>query len=159
MKHLVILISVILLKSCGSAQNVANVTNDQEMNKRTAEVVKMNVTYNATTRGFFERIWLEDNTIKFTNDRSLQEISSFQISEADLIELSALYSTITIEDIPSLEPPSKTFAYDAAAIATLEVIKDEVSYKTQAFDHGTPPKPIARFVDKLIALKKAMEKQ
>ena len=159
MKHLVILISLILLKSCGSAQNVANVTDEKEMSQRTAEVVKMNVIYNATTRGFFERIWLEDNTIKFTNDRSLQNISSFQISDTDLIELSALYNAIDIEGIPSLEPPSKTFAYDAAAIATLEIIKDEVSYKTQAFDHGTPPKPIARFIDKLIVLKKTLEKQ
>lgn len=119
----------------------------------------LNLTYRASTRGFFEMIWIDGNTFKYTNDRNLEEIHRFQMTDDQLSEILLHYKEIDVESIPSLEPPSKTFQYDAAAMATLEIIKGENSYKTKGFDHGNPPKSIAKFIMKVLYLKETMAKQ
>ncbi|WP_456438134.1 META domain-containing protein [Psychroserpens sp.] len=119
----------------------------------------INLTYRASTRGFFETIWIEGNVLKYTNDRDLKEISRHQLSNEQLSELIILYNDLDLKSIPSLEPPSKTFQYDAAAMATLEIIEGENRYKTNGFDHGNSPKPIALFVDKVLSIKETMAKQ
>lgn len=130
-----------------------------KMERRASEDIEMNLTYRASTRGFFETIWIEGQTLKFTKDRNLKDIQRFKLSKEQLSELHSLYKAIDLELLPSLEPPSKTFQYDAAAFATLEIIEGENTYKTSGFDHGNPPKPIALFVEKLLSIKEAMVKQ
>ena len=119
----------------------------------------INLTYRASTRGFFETIWIEGNVLKYTNDRDLKEISRHQLSNEQLSELIILYNDLDLKSIPSLEPPSKTHQYDAAAMATLEIIEGKNTYKTNGFDHGNSPKPIALFVDKVLSIKETMAKE
>jgi heat shock protein HslJ len=119
----------------------------------------MNITYRASTRGFFEMIWIEDNVLKYTNDRNLEDISRHRLTDEQRSELMALYSGLDLKSISTLEPPTKTFLHDAAAMATLEITQGEEVYKTNGFDHGNPPKAIALFVDKVLSIKETIAKQ
>ncbi|WP_435413384.1 META domain-containing protein [Psychroserpens mesophilus] len=126
-------------------------------NSRQAET--MNIAYRASTRGFFEMIWIEGNVLKYTNDRNLEAISRHMLSDEQLSELITLYNDLDLKSIPVLEPPTKTFQHDAAAMATLEITEGEMVYKSNGFDHGNPPKPIALFVNKLLSIKETVAKQ
>lgn len=144
------------LKNDDSVLSVANETIVAESRQSGTNI---NVTYKATTRGFFEMIWVENNVLKYTNDRNLKDISRHELSEAQFSEVMTLYQNLDLESLPSLEPPSKTFQYDAAAFATLEVNEGEKTYKTNGFDHGNPPKQIALFVEKILSIKEKVGKQ
>lgn len=143
------------LKNDTSVLIIAN----ENMMSKSRQSDSINITYRASTRGFFETIWIEGNTLKFTNDRDLKEISSHNLSNEQLSELMSFYKDIDIESLPSLEPPSKTFQYDAAAMARLTIESNGKTYVSNGFDHGNPPKPIALFIDKLLSIKEAMTKQ
>lgn len=144
--------------SLKNGDTVVIIANENTKSKsRQAET--MNITYRASTRGFFEMIWIEGNVLKYTNDRNLKEISRHMLSAEQLSELIALYNDLDLQSIPSLQPPTKTFQHDAAAMATLEITDGEAVYKTNGFDHGNPPKPIALFVDKVVSMKETVAKQ
>ncbi|WP_431132785.1 META domain-containing protein [Psychroserpens mesophilus] len=119
----------------------------------------MNITYRASTRGFFETIWIKGNVLKYTKDRDLKDVSKHKLSDKQLSELLAIYKDLDLKAIPSLEPPSKTFQYDAAAMATLKIEANGNSYTSNGFDHGNPPKAIAVFIDKLLSIKENTIKQ
>lgn len=132
---------------------------NERMMPKSRQGNEINITYRASTRGFFEMIWVEGNILKYTNDRNLEEISRYTLSDAQLSELTALYNDLDLESIASLEPPTKTFLHDAAAMATLEISEGENIFKTNGFDHGNPPKGIALFVDKVLLFKEKIAKQ
>ena len=117
------------------------------------------ITYRAATRGFFLKIWIEGDSISITEDYNLKDISTYKLPQEEKEALFALVDAIDETTLPSIEPPSTTFQYDAAAIATLEVSKGDEVYKTQAFDHGKPPKTITEVVDKILSIKAIVEKQ
>lgn len=118
----------------------------------------INLTYRASTRGFFEMIWIEGKTFKYTTDRNLKDIHSFEMTEAQYTEIQELYNNIDISTLPSLEPPSITFQYDAAALATLEITEGDKTFKTKAFDHGNPNKTISKLLTKILYLKETASK-
>ena len=119
----------------------------------------ISIAYRASTRGFFEKIWIEGNVLKYTNDRDLKEINIYKLSDEQVSELMVIYKDLDLKAIPSLEPPSKTFQYDAAAMATLEIIEGENIYSTKGFDHGNPPEGISLLVNKVLSIKETMVKQ
>lgn len=119
----------------------------------------INISYRASTRGFFEMIWIEDNILKYTNDRGLKEIIKHQLSDEQLSELLIIYKNLDLKAIPLLEPPSKTFQYDAAPMATLEIEENEEIFTSKGFDHGNPPKMINALVNKVLSIKETMAKQ
>lgn len=132
---------------------------NEKMMSKSRQAESINITYRASTRGFFETIWIEGNVLKYTNDRDLNKINRHMLTDDQLSELRSLYNNLDIEAIPSLEPPSKTFQYDAAAMARLTIELNENTYVSNGFDHGNPPKPIALFVDKVLSIKESVAKQ
>lgn len=135
------------------------ITANKDSLSKSRQADKINIVYRASTRGFFETIWIEGNTLKYTNDRNLKDISSYTLSNEELSELTQLYKNLDLASIPLLEPPTKTFLHDAAAMATLEITEGEKVYKSNGFDHGNPPKGIALFVDKVLSIKETTVKQ
>lgn len=119
----------------------------------------IDITYRASTRGYFETIWIEGDSLKYTNDRDLKEIYRHQLSNDQLSEIIAIYEELDVESIPSLKPPSKTFHYDAAPMAVLIIKENGNTYMTNGFDHGNPPKPIHLIVNKVLSIKESMVKQ
>jgi heat shock protein HslJ len=132
---------------------------NESMMTKSKQRETINITYKATTRGFFETIWIEGDVLRYTNDRYLKEVYRHQLSQEQLSELMVIYDDLDVESIPGLEPPSTTFQYDAAAMATLEIKKDKHIYKTNVFDHGNPPKAISAFVNKVLSIKESIAKQ
>jgi hypothetical protein len=133
--------------------------NESTKSKSRQDVTSISMSYRASTRGFFEMIWIDGNVFKHTNDRNLKEISRHLLSDAQVSELLEIYKDLDLEQIPSVEPPSKTFQYDAAPMARLVVNDNDISYASNGFDHGNPPKPFIKIVNKVLSIKDTMVKQ
>lgn len=127
--------------------------------KKTAEVKKqeyIKITYTANTRGFYEKLWVENAQMYFTNDRVAKKVVSNPIPKNVNQTLSNMIREIKIENLPNLKLPSKAFQNDGAAIAILEVETQSGVYQTKSFDHGNPPKLIKDLVEKLLSIKESM---
>ncbi|PNQ74984.1 hypothetical protein C1T31_02280 [Hanstruepera neustonica] len=118
----------------------------------------MTITYQAATRGFFEKIWINQNAINFSNDYNLKNINQVNCPSKEWDDLINLVQKIDVAMLPNLEPPTKTNQYDAAPGATLEIGLQGKVYKTAVFDHGNPPKSIEDIVNKVLSMKKLVEK-
>lgn len=119
----------------------------------------MSITYQAATRGFFEKIWINEHFINFSNDYNLTISEKVECPSKDWNELTDLIKKIDMSLLPNLEAPSKSSHHDAAAAATLEIGIQGKTYKTPIFDHGNPPKSIENIVNKVLSMKKMAEKQ
>ncbi|WP_223032545.1 META domain-containing protein [Hanstruepera marina] len=119
----------------------------------------MLITYQAATRGYFEKIWINQKSINFSNDYNLKIVNQANCPSNEWDDLINLIKGIDITKLPDLEAPSKTNQYDAAAGATLEIGLQGNVYKTAVFDHGNPPKSIEQIVNKVLSMKKLAEKQ
>ncbi|HEX9827480.1 MAG TPA: hypothetical protein VGA80_12855 [Flavobacteriaceae bacterium] len=118
----------------------------------------MVITYEANTRGFYEKIWITKSSVSFSNDRSLKIVVSSKCQSEDWEDLVALMKEIKLQELPELEPPSKMHQYDGAAMATLKVELNNTVYKTKIFDHGHPPKAISQLVNKVLSIKEMVVK-
>ena len=165
MKFLFSLFAVIMLnESCNSTKETSLNPKEAEVsvsNKKMQDSLKntMAIKYRASTRGFFEVIEIEGDSLSFTNDYNLKKVHTFVIPEKEKEELDKLLNEIDITTLPNIEPPSKTHQYDAAPAAFLEVTKGDDVYMTPSFDHGNPPKTITDIVEKILSIKSMFEKQ
>lgn len=117
------------------------------------------IRYEASTRGFYEMLWIGDRTLTLTNDRSHNQKAVYPIAENNWNELTALLKDVDILTLPSLEAPTSKRHHDAAAFATLTVVQDGAEIQTQNFDHGDPPKPIEALVAKILSLAEGVKKK
>ena len=159
MKLIICLMAMLITaKECDQRRTdlVSNNTTEVE---RTMIQESTLITYQATTRGFFLKLWIQGNSISITQDRNIKEVSKYRLSDSDINTIYKMMEAIDESSLENLKPPTTTFQYDAAAIATLTIKKADQSYMTPAFDHGKPPKPIAEIVNKMLSIKSEMEKQ
>jgi hypothetical protein len=132
----VLLLSVFLSKSCES------------QNKNDLETAVLE--YTANTRGFYQKITIQDQKVTISKDRSGNEKPvSTKISEKDWNELVGYFEKINLDSLPKLKAPTDKRFYDGAAIADLKVTYKDKTYQTAAFDHGYPPEAIKKLVDKI----------
>jgi hypothetical protein len=132
----VLLLSVFLGKSCeGQTQN----------DLKTAVLE-----YTANTRGFYQKITIQDQMVTISKDRSGNgKAIATKISEKDWKELVGYFETIHLDSLPTLKAPTEKRFYDGAAIANLQVVYKDKTYQAEAFDHGYPPEAIKKLVDKI----------
>lgn len=116
------------------------------------------ITYEATTRGFYEIIWISKDSISFSNDRNQIEKVSFPTPENEWDELMTMLNKVDIKSLPNLEAPTAMRHYDGAPFATLMVTQNKLETKTESFDHGHPPKPIETLVNKVLSIKEMVKK-
>ena len=143
----------LLLKNDGQVLIVSAEENSEE--KKRSDII---LTYEANTRGFYEKIWVKHGQLSFTNDRLAKAVETHPVSKNDMKMLSDYTEQIDPKSLPDLEAPSKAFQYDGAAIATLKIENSKDSYITSAFDHGNPPQAIKALVEKLLSVKEDMAK-
>lgn len=106
--------------------------------------------YSANTRGFYQKITIQDQMVSVSKDRSGNEKPvSVKISEKDWKELVAYFETIELESLATLKAPTEKRFHDGAAIADLKVTYKDKTYQTEAFDHGYPPEAIKKLVTKI----------
>jgi hypothetical protein len=156
-----VLFMFISAKECDKKQ-LASENISEVMTTELAELKmqdRMKISYRAATRGFYLQIWIEGDSIKYTSDNTLKAISIHQILTEEKESLMQLIDELDEKTLPGLEAPSTRHQFDGAAIATLEIAKDEDSYRTVAFDHGKPPKSIKAIVEKMLSIKTMFEKQ
>lgn len=129
-------LSMLIGKSCGS----------QTQNDLKTAVLE----YTANTRGFYQKITIQDQTVSVSKDRSGNDKPvPTKISDADWKELVGYFETINLDSLATLKAPTEKRFYDGAAIANLEVTYKDKEYKTTSFDHGYPPETIKKLVTKI----------
>ena len=160
MKVLFSLLAILILnKEC--EQNKSADTSETTMNsEKTSNVAQDNtiIWYEATTRGFYEKIWVTKDSITVTNDRDLIEKTSFTTQSADWNELTTLLKEVDLKALPELEAPTSLRHHDGAAFATLGVTKDKAEIISNSFDNGYPPKAIEAVVNKVLSMKAKHQK-
>jgi heat shock protein HslJ len=129
-----------------------------------SDIVKENykkfaVIYETSTRGAFEHIEISKNEIKISNDRSLENINTYNCNPEDWKMLKELLSDSVVENLDLLKAPTDKRLYDGAPHATLSVIKGDVIMMTPTFDHGAPPKEIESIVNKILSMTEIATKQ
>ena len=131
-----ILLSVFLSKSCTS----------QTKNDLKTAVLE----YTANTRGFYQKITIENQTVTVSKDREGKDKSvATKISDKAWKELVSHFETINLDSLATLKAPTQKRFHDGAAIANLKVIYKGKTYETAAFDHGFAPEKIKKLVDKI----------
>lgn len=131
-----IFLSIFLSKSCTSQTK-------NDLKKATLE-------YTANTRGFYQKITIQNQMVTVSNDRNGDEKPVVtKISDKNWKELVGYFKTVKLDSLPTLKAPSEKRFHDGAAIANLKVIYKDKSYETTAFDHGFPPVAIKKLVDKI----------
>ncbi|WP_353779157.1 hypothetical protein [Winogradskyella sp. 3972H.M.0a.05] len=166
MKLLFSLLAILMLskecenKNTSSASEEVNTTEQsQKMASMEKAQNEMTITYEASTRGYFHKVWVTKDTIRTTTDRYMKSIEGYPCPEKDWEELMEAMKDIKLTSLSELEPPSKAFQYDGAAMASLKVQDGDVIYATPIFDNGNPPKSIAAVVKKVLSLGEMVEKQ
>lgn len=112
------------------------------------------VEYTANSRGYFQKIVLNNQTISISNDRNTTEIVVGKIADSDWEALVSELKKIDLESIPNWKAPTKKRFYDGAAMANLKITYKDKIYESTTFDNGFPPKEIKNFVDKITTLAK-----
>ena len=106
--------------------------------------------YTANTRGFYQKITIQDQMVSVSKDRSGNDKPiATKISDADWKELISYFETINLDSLATLKAPTEKRFHDGAAIANLEVSYKDKKYKTTSFDHGYPPEAIQKLVTKI----------
>jgi hypothetical protein len=137
------------------------VSNSQQINSETLSISQepMRITYEASTRGFYEKIWITKDTISFSTDRSLKTVTTFKCHKEDWDSILELTNILNLNILPTLNAPTNMRQVDGAAMATLKIELQNEVYKTNIFDHGHPPKTIAELVNKVLSIKEMLPKQ
>jgi len=114
------------------------------------------IQYEANTRGFYQKLVVQNHTISSTNDRNGGKTPIVQkISDADWNALIFEFNKVDLEGLPNLKAPTEKRFYDGAAIAGLKITFKGKTFETTNFDHGFPPMEIQKVVEIVTLLFKA----
>ncbi|WP_299333260.1 hypothetical protein [uncultured Psychroserpens sp.] len=160
---LCIVLMLISAKECD--KNKTELSNNVVSSETTTEISERKmqdstrITYQASTRGFFMRIWFEGDSVMISKDYNLKEVNRYAFPQEEKETFLKLLSEIDETNLPELKAPTSAHRYDGAQMAWLEITKDEEVYKTNIFDHGKPPKAIYELVEKILSIKTMLENQ
>ncbi|WP_299098364.1 META domain-containing protein [uncultured Winogradskyella sp.] len=137
----------ILIKGSNVMASSKKSTATTEVNDKTA--VKY-VTSSKTTYNF---VSISKTNVLLSNDKGLQDISTFSTDAKDWNAITELINAIDVETIQDLIPPSTSHQTDGALHASLAIIIGDIEYMTPTFDHGNPPSAIMALVNKVLSIK------
>jgi len=153
-KMYVLLAIVFAFVSCNSQKKVvesSSASKATSMNQQNSAKLE----YVATTRGFYQKITIEKQTVTISKDRNgVEKGETVKISDADMNELATALKSISLNDLATLKDPTQKRFYDGAAIAYLKVTDQEKEYQTVDFDHGFPPAAIETLITKITSFVK-----
>jgi hypothetical protein len=155
MKTVSLLASILFVcMSCNCQKKTAAQANITEVQNDTMAMAQqdMRIEYEANTRGFYQKIIIQNQTISVSKDRKgLDKPVETKISNADWKQLMSSLNAIRLEELPNLKAPTEKRFYDGAAIAGLKITSKDKTYETSSFDHGFPPAEIKKLVDKIVS--------
>ena len=158
---LCMLFLVITAKECDKNKAQLNTGNTLETTMPSERKMQdsVKITYQAATRGFYMKIWVQGDSIMISEDNREQKFKTYVFPKEEKEAFLKSLNEIDTTSLTDLKAPSTTFQYDAAPMAWLEIANGDEIHRTNAFDHGKPPKPIKDLVDKMILVKTMVEKQ
>lgn len=134
------------------ANNNSSATNVVVSNDKTQSTVPT-IYYDATSRGFFIALKVENQTLYISKNRDFKEYEEkIAISDADWKEISALANAVELEKVKDLKWPTEKRYYDGAAHANITFESKGVKYPANGFDHGFPPAEVEKLVKKITKL-------
>lgn len=144
------IIFLLLISARGCSQDTKTVTKEKVENKPVVE-------YEATSRGFFQKVRVTQDSISVANNRNSMHTVPSTVSQWNKI-IKAL-NDFEIQNISTLTPPTERRAVDAAAHAVLRIKTGDTLYTSPTFDHGNPPAEIESLVKAILTLSKTVEKE
>ena len=162
MKAITILATIAITITSCNCQKKATELNVVANNSTATNVVVSNdkiqsvvptLYYEATSRGVFLSIKVENQTLFVSKTRDFKEYEVAKtLSDADWKEISALASAVDLEKVKDLKWPTEKRYYDGAAHANITFESKGVKYPANGFDHGFPPAEVAQLVNKITKL-------
>lgn len=159
MKAITLLASILIMCiSCNcqkKAVETSNVVAPQESTEKLIADTQsgMKIEYEANTRGFYEKIIIQNQTITVSKDRDGNDKPvGKKISDADWKALTGFFNEVNLAEMPNLKAPTEKRFYDGAPIAGLKITYKDKDYTSSSFDHGFPPAQIKKLVDKIVSL-------
>ena len=114
------------------------------------------IQYEANTRGFYQKLIVQNRTISATNDRNGKKNPIVQkISDSEWNALIFEFNKVNLETLPNIKAPTEKRFYDGAAIAGLKITFKGKTFETTNFDHGFPPMEIQKVVETVNSLFKS----
>ncbi|MBC8754380.1 hypothetical protein H2O64_06835 [Kordia sp. YSTF-M3] len=148
MKYIFCLFSVVLFsKGCNDAKT--------ETTKSAQDDIS--ITYEASSRGLYQKIDLSKAQITVANDRSGTTVTK-ECNEADWSEVVALLDKIDAEKLNGTTVKDEDIARDAAIPATLTIKYKDNTITSKTIAHGNPPSYLAPLLTKIQAMAKAVDK-
>lgn len=154
----------LLLNQCGNTAKLSdeNPIAQQETaipskNKTLAQEKLMAISYQATSRGVFFEVVVNDNEVVKSKDRSGKDKKVKQCSENEWIKIQSELKDIDLEKINELEAPSNDKSVDRSLHATVTITFPTQVYTSISFDHGNPPEQIASLVNTILSLAESIE--
>lgn len=134
------------------AANNNSAVKDAVLNNKTQSAVPT-IYYEASTRGFFMAIKVENQMVYMSKERDFKEYSDRkEISPADWQEISTLANAVNLEKVKDMKWPTEKRHYDGAAHANITFESKGVKYPANGFDHGFPPAEVEKLVNKIVSL-------
>lgn len=162
MKAITILATIAITIASCNCQKKATETNAVANSNAVEKVAVSNNTtqstvptiyYEATSRGVFLSIKVENQVLYVSKERDFKDYSDkIQISDADWKEISTLAKAVDLDKVKDLKWPTEKRYYDGAPHANIIFESKGVKYPANGFDHGFPPVQIEKLVNKITKL-------
>lgn len=151
MKKIAVLVVLFFaIVGCNNQKKV--VENDSKTKAEVNEYKVPKIEYEASSRGFYEKIIIENQMVTVVNERDAKDNGeTAKISDDVNKELSSYLNSVQLDQLATYKDPTQKRFYDGAAIANLKITVDGVEYKTVDFDHGNPPVEIEKLVNKIVS--------
>ena len=152
MKYLLVLCTMFLF---------ADGCNDKTSDKETLKTAQddISITYEASSRGFYEKIMLDKKEIVLLKDRSGNVTLKDACSSEDWNEVIAILDKIDAEKLQKNYVNADDVGRDAVIPATLVIKYKDNMVKSISLAHGNPPETLAPLFAKLQAMALAVENQ
>ena len=149
-KIAVLLVFFFAIVGCNNQKKV--VENDSKTKSEVKEYKVPKIEYEASSRGFYEKITIENQMVSVVNERDAKDNGeTVKISDDVNKELNSYLNSVKLDQVATYKDPTQKRFYDGAAIANLKITVDGVEYKTVDFDHGFPPVEIEKLVNKIVS--------
>lgn len=149
-KLALVVVSIFAFVGCNNQKNV--VENESKTLSEVKEYKVPKIEYEASSRGFYEKITIENQMVSVVNERDAKDNEeSVKISDDVNKELNSYLNSVKLDQLATYKDPTQKRFYDGAAIANLKITVDGVEYKTVDFDHGFPPVEIEKLVNKIVS--------
>lgn len=113
--------------------------------------------YEASSRGYFYRIEVGQESIRVFEDRSLESSRQRKVQPAEWQELLRQLGDLDPDTLGELEVETEQSATDRSAIGVFSIQLGTHTYDSPSFDDNTPPKELKALIGLMRALAETVE--